>query len=56
MPEALSSFLLSVSVILSVVLFIPCVESVVRLIRRDSRANVSRANREADKVFSRKVA
>lgn len=36
MPEALSSFLLSVFVIVAVAFFIPCIESLVRLLRRDA--------------------
>lgn len=56
MPEALSSFLVSVSIIIAVVLFIPCIESLVRLVRRSSRVEGSNLQGEASKVFSREIA
>jgi hypothetical protein len=37
MPDELKSFLVSVSIILAVALFVPCIESVVRLVRRNNR-------------------
>ena len=54
MPEALSSFLLSVSIILAIVLFVPCIESLVRVLRRGSQKG-SLLQGEAAKVFSRDV-
>ncbi len=40
MPEELKSFLISVSVILTIALFIPCIESVTKLIRRNAQRQV----------------
>jgi len=37
MPEELKSFLISVSVILTLALFIPCIESLTKLIRRNAQ-------------------
>jgi hypothetical protein len=37
MPEELKSFLISVSIILTIALFIPCIESITKLIRRNSQ-------------------
>jgi hypothetical protein len=34
MPEALSSFLISVSIIIALALFVPCIESIAFLLRR----------------------
>lgn len=56
MPESLSSFLVSVSIILAVVLFVPCIESIVRLVRRKPRGFNSDVQGEAAKVYSREVA
>ncbi len=56
MPEALSSFLVSVGVIVAVVLFIPCVESVVRLLRRSPHDEGPDLQSEEAEVYSREVA
>ena len=40
MPLELRSFLLAVSVILALVLFVPCVESVLNFVRRKTRQAV----------------
>jgi hypothetical protein len=56
MPEALSSFLVSVGVIIAVVLFIPCVESLVRWLRRSPQNQGTALQGEAAKVYSREVA
>jgi hypothetical protein len=42
MPEALSSFLVSVSVIVAAAFFIPCIESLVRILRRNAQHSSSR--------------
>ncbi len=56
MPQALSSFLVSVGVIVAVVLFIPFVESVMKLMRRVPQDQNPNLQGEAAKVFSREVA
>ncbi len=38
MPDELKSFLISVSVILAVALFVPIIESIVKLVRRSHRS------------------
>jgi hypothetical protein len=56
MPQALSSFLVSVSVIIAVVLFIPCIELFMRLLRRGPQGQGTDLQGEAAKVYSREVA
>lgn len=56
MPEALRSFLVSVGVIVAVVLFIPFIESLVRLLRRGPQTRRPELQGEAAKVYSREVA
>jgi hypothetical protein len=59
MPQALSSFLVSVGTIIAVVLFIPFVESLIRLLRRASQtksSGIPAVQGEASKVYSREVA
>jgi len=59
MPEALSSFLVCVGIIIAVVLFIPFVESLVKLLRRGAHtpaSTIPAAEGEAAKVYSREVA
>lgn len=56
MPEALSSFLVCVGIIIAVVLFIPCIESLVRLLRRSPQGESTNLRGEAAKVYSREVA
>jgi len=59
MPEALSSFLVSVAIIIAVVLFIPLVESLVKLLRRSPQTPSSgtpAVEGERAKVYSREVA
>jgi hypothetical protein len=40
MPDELKSFLVSVSIILTIALFIPCIELIAKLIGRNSRQGV----------------
>ena len=56
MPESLSSFLVSVAVIVAVILCIPFIESVATLFRRKPQRGPSELQGEAAKVFSREVA
>jgi hypothetical protein len=58
MPEALSSFLVSVSIILAMALFIPCIESIAKLLRRnaDSQKQAAMSKGESGKGYSREVA
>ena len=51
MPDELKSFLVSVSIILIIALFIPCIESIVKLVRRHSERQ--QANAEASEVKPR---
>lgn len=56
MPEALSSFLISVSCILAIALLIPCIESVTKLMRRSAQQPEKPVEAETVKAYSRKVA
>jgi len=56
MPQSLSSFLVSVGVIVAVVLFFPLVESVVRLLRPRPQIERTELQDDPGKVYSRKVA
>jgi hypothetical protein len=59
MPDELKSFLVSVSIILAVALFVPCIESVVRLVRRNNRVDaeaLTAAEPKPAKSFTREAA
>lgn len=47
MPEALSSFLFSVAIIVAVALFVPCIESITKLVRRHSELEKQTMNAES---------
>jgi hypothetical protein len=57
--QAGDSFLVSVSVILAVALFVPCIESIVRFVRRSNQTEVepvAAAQPKPSKSFSREAA
>jgi len=55
MPDELKSFLISVSVILAVALFVPMIESIVKLVRRGPRTGVA-ADAKPSKRLSKEAA
>ena len=56
MPEALSSFLVSVSIILVIALFVPCIESLAKFLRRSAQRRNNATQGEPVKAYSRKIA
>ena len=56
MPQSQSSFLISVSIILVLALFVPCIESVIRLVRRASLRRESTLQRDRAKTYSSEIA
>lgn len=56
MPEALSSFLISVGVIVGMALVIPCIESFVKLLRRAAPRRGTATGAEPVEAYSRKPA
>jgi hypothetical protein len=56
MPEALSSFLVSVSLILVVALFVPCIESLAKFLRRGAKRRNHATQGEPVWSYSREIA
>ena len=56
MPEALSSFLISVSCIIAIALLIPCIESIAKLMRRSTQRTGNTVQTEPAEAYSRKAA
>ncbi len=56
MPEALSSFLVSVSCILAIAMLVPCIESIAKLLRRGAQQRTNLAQREPVEAYSREIA
>jgi hypothetical protein len=55
MSESLSSFLITVSLIVALALFVPCIEALVRLARRAAKPVIAPSG-EAAPGYSREVA
>ncbi len=56
MPQALSSFLISVGIILFLALFVPCIESLARFLRRTVPRRESTLPQEPTATYSREIA
>ena len=56
MPEALSSFLISVSCIIATAMLVPCIESIAKLLRRNAPRPATILQAESAKVYSREIA